>query len=185
MDPICYLVRNCETDFNANNLFTGWENPSLNEAGRMAAQIAANFFSFESIGRVVSSDMLRAWETAETIQMAGTIEAAYVAPDFNLRPWNIPKFAGKEKTAERISELKASVDPNGESFGDFEKRGEFLLRYIQANEFPTVIVVQESNLMSLANHLESEIRTVEPGGIIAVYSEEGKLRMEVRLGTCK
>lgn len=65
--PIAYIVRHGETDSNAENLFRGWSNPALNEDGVRACQAIANYFSYERIGRVISSDLDRALQTAQAI----------------------------------------------------------------------------------------------------------------------
>jgi broad specificity phosphatase PhoE len=200
--PAAYIVRHGETELNATNCFRGWENPSLNDEGIRAAEEIANYFSYERIGRVVCSDLDRASQTAEYIVNSGTILCPYLSPDFNLRPWGIAGFAGKEKTEALQKRLNFYIEnpsikiPDGESLKDFQDRQESLVHYI-VNPYeglPTVIVTHTSNLTYLAeavdrdNGLDAsrdpEVHDiVEPGGIVAVYLDtNGKMKLEPRLG---
>jgi broad specificity phosphatase PhoE len=196
--PMAYLIRHGETDLNAANCFRGWENPPLNESGMEAANQIASYLSYERIGRVVSSDLDRALQTAEAIMGAGNVVCPYVSPDFNLRPWGIAAFAGKEKTPENQKRLERYIKhpdlriPDGESLNEFRNRQDTLLQYI-ANPYeglPTVIVTHTSNLTHLAETIEDEGEMdpevndiVEPGGIVAVYLDtNGKMQLQPRLG---
>ena len=93
--PLGYIVRHGETGANADNCFRGWINWPLNENGLSSCDAIANFFSYERIGRVVSSDLDRAMATAQAVMDAGGVACPYLSPDFNLRPWNIAAFAGQ------------------------------------------------------------------------------------------
>lgn len=200
--PAAYIVRHGETELNAQNCFRGWENPPLNESGLAAAEQIANFFSYERIGRVVSSDLDRATQTAGYIVSSGSVLVQYVSPDFNLRPWGIAAFAGKEKTPEMQKKLDRYIQhpdlkiPDGESLSDFQNRQEVLLHYIATpyEGLPTVIVTHTSNLTYLAEKVDRENGLdpsrdpevhdiVEPGGIVAVYMDtQGRMKLEPRLG---
>ena len=201
--PAAYIVRHGETELNASNCFRGWENPALNDAGLEAAQIIGNFFSYERIGRLLSSDLDRALQTAEAILLSGAVQDGYVSPDFNLRPWGIGNFAGCEKTEKEQKRLQRYIDnplekiPDGESLQDFRDRQEqSLLQYIfsPVDGLPTVIVTHTSNLTYLAEFVDlqngedpsrdPEVHDlVEPGGIVAVFVDtNGKIKLQPRLG---
>lgn len=201
--PAAYIVRHGETDLNATNCFRGWENPCLNDVGVTAARQIANFFSYEQIGRIVSSDLDRAMQTAEYILAVGTAAIPYISPDYNLRPWGIAGFAGKEKTEANQRKLAYYIAhpeekiPDGESLDDFNARQDATLDvYVRSpyEGLPTVIVTHTSNLTHLAADVDRENGRdpdhdpevhdiVEPGGIVAVYiGTDGKMRIEPRLG---
>lgn len=200
--PVAYIVRHGETELNASNCFRGWENPSLNESGLMAAEQIANFFSYERIGRVVSSDLDRAMQTAEAIMTTGTVSSPYLSADFNLRPWCIADFAGREKTPALQKKLDYYIQrpdlkiPDGESLDDFRNRQGVLFQYIATpyDGLPTVIVTHTSNLTHLAEMVDQdngidpsrdpEVHDiVEPGGIVAIYMDAyGKMKLQPRLG---
>jgi broad specificity phosphatase PhoE len=200
--PAAYVVRHGETDLNAKNCFRGWENPPLNEAGLIAAEAIANFFSYERIGRVVCSDLDRAQQTAEFIMNTGVMACPYLSPDFNLRPWNIAAFASREKSAALQKELDYYIEnpevkiPDGESLKDFQDRQESLIHYLVTpfEGLPTIVVTHTSNLTYLAEAIDRdngldpsrdpEVHdVVEPGGIVAVFLDtNGKMRLEPRLG---
>ena len=64
------LVRHGETAANRARLALGRADPSLTELGRRQAQALANRFAASGIGRVVSSPLQRAMETATAIATA-------------------------------------------------------------------------------------------------------------------
>jgi broad specificity phosphatase PhoE len=195
--PIGYVVRHGETEANASNCFRGWENWPLNEEGQRACEAIANFFSYEQIGLVVSSDLDRAMETAQAVQNSGSVACPYLSPDFNLRPWNIAGFAGQEKTEKNQRRLQRYIDnpderiPDGESLNEFRGR-DMVSQYLGSpyNGLPTVIVTHTSNLTHLASQVDESEEgmpeahdIVEPGGIVAVYmDEQGKLKLVPRMG---
>jgi len=199
--PIAYIVRHGETDSNAENLFRGWSNPALNEDGLRACQAIANYFSYERVGRVISSDLDRAMQTAQAIIDCGCVACPYLSTDFNLRPWGIASFTGKEKTAANLKKLDyyvrnpdVKVPPDGESRNDFKNRNrDAILQYLTVpyEGLPTVIVAHTSNLTDLHEMIyekEGQIipgadDIVEPGGIVAVYMDAtGKMELQVRMG---
>jgi broad specificity phosphatase PhoE len=196
--PIAYIVRHGETELNAANCYRGWENPVLNEEGERAGEAIANYFSYERLGRVVSSDLDRAQQTAQYVMATGIVACPYLSPDFNLRPWGIAKFAGLEKTSANQKKLDYYIKnpdeqiPDGESLNGFRTRFEDAVQaYLSVpyENLPTVIVTHTSNICALNNLIfgesdDPEVNDlVEPGGILAVYlKEDGTLHMVPRLG---
>jgi broad specificity phosphatase PhoE len=195
--PVGYLVRHGETEANAENCFRGWENYQLNEEGMKACEQIAGFFAYERIGRIISSDLDRAMQTADAIMGAGTTLCPYVSPDYNLRPWNIAGFAGKPKDEKNQKRLAYYIEhpdeqiPDGESLTEFRAR-DVIMDYLAVpyEGLPTVIVTHTSNLTHLASQIDGDENNapedtdiVEPGGIVAVYmDDQGKLKLVPRLG---
>lgn len=206
MDPtrvlIGYIARHGETELNAANCWRGWENPSLDQNGLDAAEKLGWWLSFEypRIGRVVCSDFTRAVQTAEIIMQTCGVECPYLSTDPNLRPWNIPEFAGKEKTPERIAKLREYINnperviPDGESLTQFRDRNDIIFQYLMVPHkgLPTLVVAHTSNIVAAMRHvaeINGEERCEEvddivgPGGLVAVYcNAAGRIDIVPMLG---
>ena len=64
-----YLVRHGQTDWNLKKKLQGHTDISLNESGRMQAREIAEKISKCKITRIICSDLARAKETAEIIDL--------------------------------------------------------------------------------------------------------------------
>lgn len=62
-----FFIRHGETDWNVQQRLQGSTDIPLNENGRLQAEIARNHFVQTTIDRIISSNLLRAWETATII----------------------------------------------------------------------------------------------------------------------
>jgi broad specificity phosphatase PhoE len=192
LDPsreiIGYLVRHGE--LKKMNIWDGWGDFDLSETGRESAEKAAQWLSFEKIGRVISSDIPRAIETAQAIMDACNVACPFLACDPNLRPRMVADFTGKEKTPARVAEFKKYIEnpdlviPGGESGTQLNQRIQVIFQYLAApyEALPTVVSTHNSVIKSLLG-VEEVGEVVEPGGIIAVYlDEKGNISFEVVLG---
>ena len=197
MDPsrelVGWVCRHGSTILNASGCWRGWENPELNQNGLEAAEHLGQYLTYDRIGRVVSSDFTRAVQTAEIVMQCCNPDCVYLSCEPNLRPWNIPPFAGKEKTAERKAELQYYIDhpdvvvPGGESLNQFRDRNAVIFQYLTVpyNGKPTLIVAHTSNFVGAARYLaevdmekkyEEMDDIVGPGGLVAVYCDSsGKI----------
>lgn len=197
--PVAYVIRHGETTANADNCYRGWGDYPLNEEGHDAAALIQNFLSYTRLGRVVCSDLTRAKQTAEYVMNSGVVMCPYISPDFNLRPWGIGGFAGKEKNAANVAKLQRYIDnpdmkiPDAESLNDFRYRAsDAIMSYISSpcEGLPTVIVTHTSNITTLYQDInESEDKSpevhdvVSPGGIVAIFLDtDGNMEMEPVLG---
>jgi probable phosphoglycerate mutase len=144
-----YLCRHGATRQNAEDSGTdrirGWMDLPLSDIGRKEVKRLAFKLEDSGIKHIISSDMLRAKQTADAI--AATTNAK-VSHERGLRPWDLGKFTGMEssKIADQIlSYAKNKPDavvPQGESFETFSHRClSTLARVIDANRNTTFCIV--------------------------------------------
>jgi probable phosphoglycerate mutase len=192
LDPsrqlIGWISRHGQTILNKSGCWRGWENPPLDEVGLESAEKLGHWLSYEypRVGRIVCSDLTRAVQTAEIIMQGCNPECVYLSTDPNLRPWNIPLFAGKEKTPERVALLRGFISnpdvvvPDGESLNQFRDRNDVIFQYLAVpyKGLPTLVVAHTSNIVAAMRRIteindESEDEEVDdivgPGGLVAVY----------------
>jgi broad specificity phosphatase PhoE len=183
-----YLVRHGE--LKNMRVWDSWGDFNLSEKGRESAEKAAQYLSFEKIGRIVSSDLPRTVETAQCIMETCNVACPWIMYDPNIRPWMVADFTGKEKTPERIAEFQKYMDdpslviPDGESRNQLNLRIQVIPQYLASPycALPTVMVLHNSVIKSLMG-LDDIRDAVNPGGIIAVYlTEKGECEFEVVLG---
>ena len=92
MPRIIYLSRHGETDWNAEGRWQGHTDKPLNDTGREQARALAEALRATGVSGVVTSDLLRARETAEIVAAAHGRAIDYVDPD--LRERTIGIFEG-------------------------------------------------------------------------------------------
>lgn len=192
MDPsrqvVGYLVRHGE--LTNMSVWDAWTDMDLSEKGKESAEKAAQWLSFERIGRVIASDLPRSVHTAEYLMETGAVCCPFLGTDPNLRPWMVGIFTGKEKTAARIADFQKYVDdpslaiPDGESHNQLDERIQVIYSYLASpyNALPTAFFVHNSvikSLMGIANVKDA----CSPGGIVAVYmNEKSEFEFEIVLG---
>jgi broad specificity phosphatase PhoE len=89
-----YLIRHGETDWNTKFLFQGQSDIELNENGIMQAKSIAKEFKGRKISGIISSDLKRAYKTAEIIASACECKTR-VRKDKCLRERDYGNFEGK------------------------------------------------------------------------------------------
>lgn len=187
-DVLGFLVRH--GDLNLHGRWDGWGNYVLSPEGREAAEKAAQWLSFEKIGRIVSSDLPRTVQTAEIIMQNVNVACPYLATDPNLRAWALGDFTGREKTPERKAQLQYYRDhpdepvPGGESWNQLRDRVQVALQYLCTpyDALPTVIITHNSTLKALLD-LDEKGDIVGDGGIIKVsMDEKGEIHFDAVLG---
>jgi probable phosphoglycerate mutase len=92
MPRLLYLVRHGETDWNAEGRWQGHTDQPLNARGREQARALAERLRDAGLSAVVSSDLLRARETAMIVAETLGLALDYVDPD--LRERTIGVFEG-------------------------------------------------------------------------------------------
>lgn len=185
---IGYMVRHGEL---VNmHIWDGWGNFQLSAEGHQQAQKAADWLSFERIGRVISSDIPRTMQTAQYLMDSGAVVCPFMGTDPNLRPWMVADYTGKEKTPERIATFMKYIEdpklviPGGESREQLHDRVQVIFQYLATpyNALPTVFYIHNSVIKSIMG-LDDIADAVAPGGIIAVdMDEKGEISFSVVLG---
>ncbi len=117
--PLFYLIRHAETDLNAFRTIQ-WPQTPLNPPGRWQANRVAAALQNKNIGRIISSDDLRARETAEEIHR---ITAAPVSIDVRLRERHFGRLRGTSWPPSWHQFDSDDLEPlDGESQPVFRKR---------------------------------------------------------------
>jgi len=183
-----YLIRHGE--LNNMRVWDGWSDMGLSETGKFSAEKAAQYLSFERLGRVISSGVARTIQTADIIMNGCNVLCPFSSDDPNFRAWNVGTFTGKEKTPERLAEFEYYLDhpdvviPEGESRNQFHDRIQVILPYLAspyAGE-PTAFALHNSVIKELMGigHLKE---AVDPGGVVRVdMDEKGELIYTIVLG---
>lgn len=183
-----YLVRHGELP--NMNVWDSWADYDLSEEGKQQAEKAAQYLSFERIGRVIASDLPRSMSTAQYLMDTGAVSCPFLACDTNLRPWLLPEFQGKEKTPERLAQFLQYIEnpdlvvPGSESHNQFVQRVQVAFQYLCApyDSKPTAIFIHNSVIKALMN-IPKVKESVLPGGIVRVdMDEKGEILFEVVLG---
>jgi uncharacterized phosphatase len=103
MTIIC-LVRHGETDWNREGRLQGREDIPLNETGKKQAERIAAFLAQEDWGRIISSPLIRASETARIIGAKLGIPTIEVEEAFTERDFGVASGLLKEEIAARFPE---------------------------------------------------------------------------------
>ena len=188
LELIGYLVRH--GTLTSMSVWDSWGTLGLSEEGRQQAAAAAQWLSFEHIGRVICSDVPRSIESAQFLLDIGCVLCPYLGSDPNLRPWYVSDFSGKEKSPENLAKFKPYADdpslqiPGGESRNQLRDRVQVAWQYLTTpyKGLPTVLYVHNSVIKCLMG-LEEIKDAVSPGGIVAVYMDErGDVSFRIVLG---
>jgi broad specificity phosphatase PhoE len=192
MDPsktcLGFLIRHGE--LKNMKIWDSWGNYDLSVEGQQQAEKAAQWLSFQQIGRAVSSDMTRTLETAQCLMDTGAVLCPYLSTDPSLRPWLVAAFTGKEKTPERLAEFKKYLDdptlviPDGESLQQVIERVQVIWQYLAApyKALPTACFVHNSVIKAITGLTDIK-DAVNPGGIISVWMDEkGEISFKIELG---
>jgi broad specificity phosphatase PhoE len=169
------LVRHGQSTWNAERRWQGHADPPLSDLGRQQAKIAAT--AVGDVDRIVSSDLLRARETAEIIAGQARDSSVELSPALRERaagPWT-------GLTREEIDERwPGALDSNTRPIG-YEDDDTVLQRALPAllalddPARDTVLVVTHGGLIgAFERHLGAEHRrTPNLGGRIVALVEDG------------
>lgn len=148
-----YLARHAETDSNHGNIIQGTADTTLNENGLRQAEELAKYFKSGNFGieRIVSSDLLRAKQTAYAVGNELNIPVEY---DARLGEYNFGKLEGKSSvtlsTATRMQFLQDPKSVDAEPFEDAFARISAFCATVDYNA--NTLVVSHSGIMRFALH---------------------------------
>lgn len=184
---ILYAVRHGQTVLNKIHAFRGPMNIDLDKTGWQQANALKQYFQGTEFSHVFSSPKKRSVDTANKI-----LEGRKQEPitNENLQALNVGDLAGKEKTPETDAIIQFHYEhqdipmPGGESFNDF--KGRVIPLLCEAIEIglreqnPVLLSVHSSIIHELGALIGGHHNycLVEPGGVAAVYIQDGKLDAE-------
>jgi len=146
------LVRHGQSEWNALDIWTGWNDISLSEKGKQEAREAGNAIKDILIDTVFVSDLKRSQQTYEEIKNVLHLKniPVIVAPEIKERSygdlagknkWKVKEEFGEEQFMKWRRSWDESV-PNGESLKDVYKR---VIPYYKYNILP--LLIQNKNVL--------------------------------------
>ncbi len=124
-----YLTRHGETEWNRQYRFQGHKNSDLTDKGILAAELLADRIEEINIDCIISSPLMRAYNTAEIVRGSKDIE---IIKNDGLKEINLGDFEGlsymdiKRETPEIIESIEKDPFnnryPNGENLREFYNR---------------------------------------------------------------
>jgi len=153
-----FLIRHGETDGNAQLRYFGHSDIRLNQNGIEQAHRLAERLSYEPIDSIYSSDLARAFETAEIIAQSYGLDVQRnrALREIDLGDWEGLTFeeikARDEETVRRwMLEFATFRMPNGESVPEFKGRVEQEIDHIIAkNPESNICVVAHGGVTRMA-----------------------------------
>jgi broad specificity phosphatase PhoE len=145
------LARHGETDWNRDGIWQGHGDPPLNDLGRRQATGLAGRLAHVEIDALYSSDLRRAYETAEIIGAAKGLE---ITAEPDLREIDVGSWSGL--TSEEIAtRFPGMTHHDGEEREAFDKRSVGALhRIAAAHEGARVLVVTHGGVVrALERHV--------------------------------
>jgi probable phosphoglycerate mutase len=170
------ILRHGETDSNAGGVIHGWLPVPLNERGRAQSRsLARRLKTFvPRVRRLISSDLVRARETAEPIAAALGLD---VVLDARWRERGLGEMEGKTiGHSETWRAASGEIDAAGaESVGAFRERAGDAFRSLQA-EYPSdsavTVVTHGGTIRSILHHFATGRIPLEPDDRAALDSPD-------------
>lgn len=186
------LIRHTESSWNKLNVFTGWVDVPLSEAGRVhAREIGRTLRGKFTVDKAYTSSLVRAQETLTLVMENAQIAGIPLVQDWHLNERFYGNWQSKNKaqTAEKYGEESVHAvrrgytarPPGGESLADTTER---VLPYFEETIEPelakglTLLIAAHGNsLRALAKKLENLSDETVPGfevanGEVLVYRYE-------------
>ncbi len=152
------FIRHGQTEWNLTFRYQGHTDIALTELGRRQAHCVAQRLANEPLAAIYSSDLSRAWETAETIAACHTLPvvAKPALREMNFGDWEGLTYGGIVSAwpAEMENFFRAPAEvaiPGGEKFSALQHRiGAALDEIIAAHPDETVAVVSHGGAIRAA-----------------------------------
>lgn len=184
---VLFVVRHGETTLNASGCFRGNKDVPLNQNGIKDAYNLKKLFEDEPLSFVISSDRIRATQTADIIHQGKSIPKHKTE---SLRALNVGAWSGLPRNKENTESLQVYLDnpsetiPEGESLNDFKTRVDPAIweAFGLADDagLPGLLVAHSSIVHELGDMWGDghKSRLVEPGGVVAVSVYNGKINVQ-------
>ena len=153
-----YLIRHAESEWNAAGRWQGQANPPLSARGREQSRVLAEHFPDVDVRRVVSSDLVRARETATPFAERFGVELEI---DPALREMDVGSWSGR--TREEIAEAEP---------GALERYYEGAVGWTGGETF------EEHELRCAA--VTQELVSLDTDGVVVAVTHGGTLRAILR-----
>ncbi len=167
-----YFVRHGQTEANAREILagSGIDHP-LNHVGHRQASLLAesvqNVIS-HPIHRVVSSDLMRARQTAAYIGERFNLEVEFHS---GLREWHLGEWEGKSYSEFAHLLLGGGEPKNGESREVFYKRVESAWKSVHSDSDPYIVVSHGAVWLALQDLLRIPRFKINNCDLVRVWSE--------------
>ena len=184
---LAFVARHGETTLNAQDCFRGPIDAPLDKNGIADAHQLAKYFNPIEISHIFHSDKKRTRMTAETVSRAKDLP---VYPNADLQAWNVGDLGGQPKTPENLAIVDYHVEhpnipyPGGESLNQFKSRVRPLVQDAidmgLKTGIPPLLVAHSSVIHEVGSMIggHHEYALVEPGGVVAITIQDGKLDVE-------
>jgi broad specificity phosphatase PhoE len=185
---LVYVARHGTTDLNESNCFKGHLDPDLNGSGWRDAHALSFYFEPIELGSIFFSPKKRSRHTAMIINKA-KVGLPYHG-NGNLQDLDVGDLGGQKKTPENKQIVQCHAEnpddpfPGGESFNEFRGRVRPMLvdavRWALRSGKPTLLVAHSSVIREAGDlfNKDKSSTKVLPGGVAAIYIEDGQLRAE-------
>ena len=179
------VARHGRTALNSEHKFRGRMDVPLDETGIKQAHELAELLRPIELGPIFCSDTKRASKTAEIIAQK---QDTHVYKNQNLKALNVGDFSGEKRSPENVAALTKillspdTTIPGGESLNDFSARvqpciHEAIEIFLETGVPPLLVahssIIREVGAMFMGDHT---LALVEPGGVLAIYFDNGKLK---------
>lgn len=178
------LVRHGQSEWNASGRWQGWADPPLTSLGRRQANAAAEMVG--SVDAVVTSDLIRATETAAII--SETIGVGPVLVEERLRERDVGEWTGLthdeiEETWPGLLAIRPLQPPGGESRNQVMDR---VLKGLDAisTAYPggeVLVIAHGGVIRNLERHLGAEPASLPNLGGVQITIHESRLVLGERL----
>ncbi len=153
-----FLIRHGETDFNKHHRLQGRGiNASINETGKAQGQSIAEYFNDFTVQKVITSSLIRAFETAEPlIRQSGALTESYEELDeMSFGDLEGSYFNEVKAEIHEVNEqwMKGAVDvriPGGESPTEvFKRAGTKVIEILENSEEERIVFMLHGRLIRI------------------------------------
>jgi broad specificity phosphatase PhoE len=157
-----YLARHGETDWNLQQRWQGHTDIALNQTGQAQARVLAEALSSVPLGGIVSSDLVRAHETARIAGECLGLPVAYMDPDLRERSFGVFEGLTREQcVASQPDAWRAWVESQKTPLGG-EERTAVAARMVRALERAAATIAGDAPILVVTHGgaLRAAVNTV-------------------------